>query len=342
MEIGNQIKFLRQRRGITQEEMANHLGISPQAISKWERGVATPDIALLPDISAYFGVTIDALFALSDETRMERIQNMLWDVRYLNQADVDVSREFLLEKARREPTNGRPHELLADMENHIAREHQSKAAEYAMEALRRDPGMRNAYGELNWAMNGRIADWNGSSHYALIDFWEGYIQEHPNCRNAHMEIIEQLLDDYRIKEAREYCKKMAAFDNSYRVPLYWAKIEWQYGNRKKAMEILQQMEHDFPEEWCVYHHIADYLQWDGQTERVAEYYRKALEVQKAPRLVDPLEALAQFYERMGEYSMAIATLEEELKVFEQEWNFSEGESADVVRREILRLKKKTE
>lgn len=77
MEIGNQIKSLRQRRGITQEAMAQHFGITPQAISKWERGVATPDISLLPDISAYFGVSIDELFALSDDKRMERIQNML-------------------------------------------------------------------------------------------------------------------------------------------------------------------------------------------------------------------------------------------------------------------------
>lgn len=59
--------------------MAQHFGITAQAVSKWEGGVATPDISLLPDISAYFGVTIDELFSLSDETRMERIQNMLWD-----------------------------------------------------------------------------------------------------------------------------------------------------------------------------------------------------------------------------------------------------------------------
>lgn len=340
MEIGTQIKALRLRRGITQEEMAQHFGLTAQAVSKWERGAATPDIALLPSLSAYFGVSIDQLFSLSDETRMERIQNMLWDVRYLDQSDVEASREFLLDKARREPENGRPHELLADMENHIAREHQSRAAEYAMEALRRDPGMRYAYGELNWAMNGRIADWNGSSHYALIDFWEGYIQEHPDCIHAYMEIIEQLLDDYRIEEAREYCKKMATFDHSYRVDSYRAKIEWQDGNRGKALEILLQMEQDFPDEWCVYHHIADCLLWDGQNAKVADYYRKALEVQMPPRMTDPYEALAQFYERIGDYTAAIGVLKEELDVFEKEWNFTEGETADVVRREITRLEKK--
>ena len=117
MEIGNQIRQLRLRRGITQEAMALALGVTPQAVSKWERDITTPDIALLPAISAYFGVTIDELFALSDETRMERIQNMLWDVRYLDAKDVDSARKFLLEKARKEANNGRPHELLADMEN---------------------------------------------------------------------------------------------------------------------------------------------------------------------------------------------------------------------------------
>lgn len=340
MEIGNQIKNLRQQRGITQESMAKHFGVTAQAISKWERGVAMPDISLLPDLSSYFGVTIDTLFALSDETRMERIQNMLWDVRYLNEADVEASRTFLLDKAKREPKNGRPHELLADMENHIAREHKSKAAEYAMEALRRDPNRRNAYGELIYAMDGKIADWNGCSHYALIDFFREYIQQHPTCRNAHMDIIDQLLDDYRIAEAQTYWKQLASFDTSYRVLLYKGKIAWQEGNRKEAFEIWQQMEREFPEEWCVYHNIADYLLRDGQNERVAAYYRKAIDIQKAPRFTDPFEALAQFYDRIGDYSAAIATLQEDLAVFDKEWNFTEGESADIIRREIARLEKK--
>ena len=40
MEIGNQIKQLRRRRGITQEAMAQELGVTAQAVSKWERGVS--------------------------------------------------------------------------------------------------------------------------------------------------------------------------------------------------------------------------------------------------------------------------------------------------------------
>ena len=176
MEIGNQIKALRLRRGVTQEALAQHLGVTAQAVSKWERGVATPDIGMLPDISAYFGVTIDELFTLSDDTRMERIQNMLWDIRFIPQADVDAAREFLLEKARREPDNGRPHELLADMENHLSREHREMAEEYAREALRRDPDLRDAHAELNEAMGGRNPDWNGCNHYLQIAYYQEFLR----------------------------------------------------------------------------------------------------------------------------------------------------------------------
>ncbi len=340
MEIGNQIKQLRLRRGITQEAMAQHFGLTPQAVSKWERGVATPDIGIFPDISAYFGVTIDELFAISDDTRMERIQNMLWDVRFLNQAEVESAREFLLRKAQLEPENGRPHELLADMENHLAREHQDKAAEYAKEALNRDPKLRNAHGELIFGMRGKIADWNADSHYQLIDFYKTYIEAHPECKNAYLSIMDQLIADYRLEEAEAYCAKYAAIDNSYRVLLYRGKIAWKHGNRKEAFAIWAKMEQEFPEEWCVYHNIADYMTRMGQNEKAEAYYRKAMDVQPAPRYVDPLEALAQFHERTGNYAAAIAALKEELDVFEKEWNFSTGETADIVHREILRLQQK--
>ena len=340
MEIGNQIKQLRIRRGATQEELAERLGVTAQAVSKWERGAATPDIALLPEISAYFGVTIDELFAISDETRMERIQNMLWDVRFLNQVDVDSAAEFLLEKAAKEPTNGHPHELLADMENHIAREHHIKAGEYAKEALRRNPKLREAHGELVWAMDGKVADWNATNHCVLIDYLESFIQEHPDSKNAYLDIMEQLMDDYRFEEAIAYCDKYAALDSSYRVPLYRGKIAWYDGRRAEAFAIWAEMEQTFPEEWCVYHNLADFFTRSRRYAEAEVYYRKAIDIQKAPRYTDPFEALAQFHEMRGNYEAAIGILEEELDVFDREWNFTTGETADFVHREIQRLQKK--
>ena len=340
MEIGNQIKALRLRRGITQEALAQHLGVTAQAVSKWERGAATPDIGMLPDISAYFGVTIDELFALSDETRMDRIQNMLWDIRFIPQVDVDSAREFLLEKARREPENGRPHELLADMENHLAREHMEKAEEYAKEALRRDPGLRDAHSELNMAMGGYNPDWNGCNHYLQIAYYQEFVQMHPDNWHGYLWLMDQLIDDYRLEEAEHYCDLFARINQTYRVPLYRGMIAWQRGERDAAFRIWADMERVFPDEWCVYHNIADYLVRAGRGEKAESYYRRAIDVQKAPRFVDPIEALAQYYEIRGDYGAAIQTLQEELRIFETEWNFTTGETADIVRRHIARLEKK--
>lgn len=61
MKLNGQITFLRKEKGITQEELARVLGVTNQAVSKWESGQCCPDIGLLPDISDYFGVSIDEL-----------------------------------------------------------------------------------------------------------------------------------------------------------------------------------------------------------------------------------------------------------------------------------------
>ena len=62
MNIGNKIRELRKKRGITQEQLASSLHISFQAVSKWENNIAMPDITLAPVIARYFGVTMDELF----------------------------------------------------------------------------------------------------------------------------------------------------------------------------------------------------------------------------------------------------------------------------------------
>lgn len=59
--IGKQIASLRKEKGIKQEELANYVGVSTQAVSKWENG-GVPDTELLPKIADFFGVSVDSLF----------------------------------------------------------------------------------------------------------------------------------------------------------------------------------------------------------------------------------------------------------------------------------------
>ena len=64
MKLGSNIRTLRQRKGLTQEQVSAYLGVSYQAVSKWETGANTPDIALLPKLAVLFDVSIDTLFSL--------------------------------------------------------------------------------------------------------------------------------------------------------------------------------------------------------------------------------------------------------------------------------------
>ena len=56
MELGNKIKTLRLRAGMTQEMLAEEMGVSFQTISKWENNICAPDVSMLPKLSVYFGV----------------------------------------------------------------------------------------------------------------------------------------------------------------------------------------------------------------------------------------------------------------------------------------------
>lgn len=79
MRLNEQIAFLRKEKGITQEELANALGVSNQAVSKWENGQCCPDVQLLPEIARYFNISLDQLFdnksALGDEELMLAVRS---------------------------------------------------------------------------------------------------------------------------------------------------------------------------------------------------------------------------------------------------------------------------
>lgn len=80
MNIGERINELRKRNNMTQEKLAELLCVSPQAISKWERGVANPDLYLIPTIAATFGVSADMLLGIdtsNNDSRIERLERQL-------------------------------------------------------------------------------------------------------------------------------------------------------------------------------------------------------------------------------------------------------------------------
>lgn len=97
--LGNKIQMLRKNKNMTQQELAQKLSVSSQAVSKWERNISSPDVTMLPIIARFFGITMDELFNY-------RLDALTYKERFIRfMADNDVLRfgEFPLRSGRVSP-----------------------------------------------------------------------------------------------------------------------------------------------------------------------------------------------------------------------------------------------
>lgn len=98
--IARNIRRLRLEQGLTQEELAERLGVTGQAVSKWERGESCPDIQLLPGLANLFGVTLDELVGMEELRGWEKMQGVYAQVSDLTRQGRYIEAVELLEQAR--------------------------------------------------------------------------------------------------------------------------------------------------------------------------------------------------------------------------------------------------
>ena len=105
IRMGEKIRALRKERSISQEILAQYLGVSFQAVSKWENGTAMPDVALIPAIASFFEVTTDELFdfnMMELENRVDRICEEAAEYRF---SDPARSEQMLRDALKQYPGN---------------------------------------------------------------------------------------------------------------------------------------------------------------------------------------------------------------------------------------------
>ena len=101
LNLGIKIRELRRRDGRTQDNLAETLGVTAQAVSRWESGGSYPDMEMIPAISNYFGVSIDELFGY-DNVREKRIDEIVECLTEMNKENngMDVNVDDCIRMAR--------------------------------------------------------------------------------------------------------------------------------------------------------------------------------------------------------------------------------------------------
>lgn len=105
MYIGENIKRLRREKNITQEKLSEHLSISCQAISKWERNETYPDITLVVPIASYFGVSTDELLGVDNAKNEQKTQDYLGEYDRLSNLGKEKEKCDLIRRAYKEFPN---------------------------------------------------------------------------------------------------------------------------------------------------------------------------------------------------------------------------------------------
>lgn len=139
MELGKKIKQLRLKTGLTQEQLAEKLGIGAQSVSKWENAVAMPDISALPLLAEIFGISIDDLFDLTVEQRLNRIENRMDVEDELSQDVFWEYEEYLKAQMANSEYKKRATELLAGLYWHRMYATAQKVRHWAKESIRMTP-----------------------------------------------------------------------------------------------------------------------------------------------------------------------------------------------------------
>ena len=334
MELGNKIRQLRQKAGLTQNQLASVLGVTAQAISKWENSVTMPDITLLPQIAIEFGISIDELFDLTLEQKLDRIEKSIELVDEFEADTFNEYKSFLEEKLAENTSDPRILSLLAHLYHHRMESDAKKASKYARESIKIQPQKKDcqwildmAEGQLGW-------DWNCFEHSKIIDFYKEVIDSdkvEPPTPMPYYYLIDNLIADHRTKEAKQYLKRLEAIPahKPFMITVYRAHIALAEFDEKNADLIIADGLDKYSDNGGFLFEAAQYFAKKCNYEKALELYERSWELEEnsKPRYTDTLYSIARIYGIIGEKEKVIHTYDRILKVLTDEWNLNSDDIA---------------
>lgn len=334
MDIGSKIKQLRQKAGVTQEQLGDKLGISAQSISKWETGVTMPDITLLPLLSSELGVTIDELFDLTVDEKLQRIERRLDIEEEFSEGVFHEYENFLKNQLDGCENKRKVLSLLAHLYHHRMESDSLRVSKYAREAILLAPEIKECQWLLQKAEGANCWDWNIENHTDVIDFYKNVIESDnitPKTPLPYYEVMDNLIADRRTVEARRYLAEYKTLPacKPFLVPIYEAYIAMAEYDIQKSDEIMGNALKEFFANSGFLFESAQYYARNCKYEKAIEFYEAswAADQDKKPRYTDALDGIATIYKIMGKKEKAIETYDRMIACIKEEWGYKEDDAA---------------
>ncbi|MGT2756812.1 helix-turn-helix domain-containing protein [Streptococcus ovuberis] len=335
--IGQKIKALRLKTGLSQTQLAEKLGLSNQAISKWETNFSQPDIGLLPDLASLFGIRIDDLFDYTSENFYKKIENTLEYGTPLTHQEFQQFETFLLGQLTEVPDHYRASSILGGLYLKYADQLKKKAVTYAKKALELEPNSKYTINIINNASEGALYDWDVKNHHDLIDYYQKTLLVAPENKRLYFYLLDNLIDDRRLEDARQTLKASYEHNPDPLNDYYTIFIEEAAKGFAAVKADYLNLAGQFADDWRVLFSVANSFSQNGYYQEAIPIWEAAFHAQEKPRYTDYYESIAQCYIRLGNKTAAIEAYKQVLKTLKEDWNYRFGSDIDRINDKILQL-----
>ena len=205
IKLGEKIKSLRKQKNISQEVFAGALGVSFQAVSKWENGNTMPDVTMIPAIASFFGVSTDELFDFNlfeIEKNVEAIVNE-YSKYWCNGKDMHKCEQILRDGLKKYPGNDILLDCLTDVLCELGRNDEViTIGKSLVESTKHDDLRFDAYRSMAEA-------YKAKGEYQLA---KDAIEHIPEIYFTKLGVAAQLLEGEEMYEAAQKQKNISARD----------------------------------------------------------------------------------------------------------------------------------
>ena len=321
LNLGTSIRRLRTERGMTQEDLAAFAGVSFQAVSKWECGTTTPDIALLPKLAVFFGVRIDDLFGITDEDELERVDYLLGHER-ITEENFDYSKNVLDRALEHSPDDVRVLKTYARLyfaKNQRDRLEAGRILRQAMKTAPEDDEI--------WLLYHQFC---GKELDDFIRTCEPYLPMVPVTSRLYELLIAAMIERRYSDRAESLIEAYEPHCSTAMPSVFRGDLALAGGDTGKALAIWDSVDKG---DHKAQYELGERFVKINENVRAVTAFERSFAAADIPRDLSAMYSLAFLHECLGNRAEAKAAWQTILDVLASDWNTTDGETVDWAKRE---------